>query len=149
MAVPAKTKVGNCPPWERGGRWIFTILIQVAGMRFFYFSGMPTTTFGWSRRYCPKPIPELCPPEKMRPQKPTIQNGPPMDCRLYTSNFFQKNHTVQLGLWSNYPFHDDHFGEMDVRRKKTFPKRDYGLNRRNDGVGVYLPIKKLTWTGEK
>jgi len=106
--------------WEEG-RWIFTILIQVAGMPlFFIFSGNADHTLVECRRYVRNP------PRNFFRQKNAAQNAdnsksaPQWIVDLYITIFFRKNHTVPA--WINgliTHFHDVHLGKWDVRKEKT------------------------------
>jgi len=71
----------------RGGRWIFTILIQVAGTAAFFIFPDATTLLVDAGDMS-ETIPELCPPE-MRHKNRTIPKRPPMDVD-YIHQFFQK-----------------------------------------------------------
>jgi len=136
MVVTAQDKGGQLPPWEEGMLDIHHINTGRGDAAFFIFPDATTLLLdaGDMSEIHPRTL-----SARNAVQKPDNSKTAPQWIVDYVHQFFPKNKTLQLdyGIISHY--HDDHFGEMDVYRKRH-PKGNYALTGMME-VGSLLPIK--------
>lgn len=136
MVVTGQDNGGQLPPWEEGMLDIHHINTGRGDAAFLIFPDATTLLVdaGDMSETHPRTL-----SARNAAQKPDNSKTAPQWIVDYIHQFFPKNHKVQLDYGLITHFHDDHFGEMDVRRKRH-PKGNYALTGMME-VGSLLPIK--------
>ena len=136
MVVAAQDKGGQLPPWEEGMLDIHHINTGRGDAAFFVFPDATTLLLdaGDMSETHPRTL-----SARNAVQKPDNSKTAPEWIVDYVHQFFPENKALQLDYGVITHYHDDHFGEMDVKRKRH-PKGGYGLTGMME-VGSLLPIK--------
>ena len=136
VVVAAQDKGGQLPPWEEGMLDIHHINTGRGDAAFFVFPDATTLLLdaGDMSETHPRTL-----SARNAVQKPDNSKTAPEWIVDYVHQFFPKNKALQLDYGVITHYHDDHFGEMDAKRKRH-PKGGYGLTGMME-VGSLLPIK--------
>ncbi|MEZ4971388.1 MAG: hypothetical protein R2814_17305 [Flavobacteriaceae bacterium] len=136
MVVTAQDKGGQLPPWEEGMLDIHHINTGRGDAAFFVFPDATTLLLdaGDMSETHPRTL-----SARNAVQKPDNSKTAPEWIVDYVHQFFPKNKRLQLDYGVITHYHDDHFGEMDVNRKRH-SKGGYGLTGMME-VGSLLPIQ--------
>ena len=136
MVVAAQDKGGQLPPWEEGMLDIHHINTGRGDAAFFVFPDATTLLLdaGDMSETHPRTL-----SARNAVQKPDNSKTAPEWIVDYVHQFFPENKALQLDYGVITHYHDDHFGEMDVKRKRH-SKGGYGLTGMME-VGSLLPIK--------